>query len=357
MKILRKAPVGLIATVLVAICGTVLVCAGARAQATGGAAKAGKEKEDTCWVSGLVVKMADGSPLKNAMVRLENEEDHEHTIAARTSADGRFELRNVPAARYKLRVSRNGYVEKEYGQIKPSDPGAVLALAPGQDKNDVFFKLIPAAVIAGRVFDEDGEAVPHAVVMASREVYKEGHRTLTTKGFAETDDLGAYRLFGLAPGRYYVSATQGDWAEVTGDREFTAGSGEKGERGYTKTFYPGTPDLGRASAIAVKEGEEIPGTDIPLKQVAVYRIRGKVFNAVTRKGATDSYLQLISRTSRLEWNFGGGEQVRKSDGSFEFTRVVPGSYLLMAYWSEQGKTYSTQEKIDLGEMTWKACLW
>ena len=143
--------------VLVAAWGTVFVCSEARAQAASGAqggaaAKAGKEKEETCRVSGLVVKMADGSPLKNAMVRLENEEDHEHTIAARSGADGRFELRNVPAARYKLRVSRNGYVEKEYGQIKPSDPGAVFALAPGEDKR-VFFQLIPAAVIAGRVFD------------------------------------------------------------------------------------------------------------------------------------------------------------------------------------------------------------
>ena len=354
MGILGKALVGLMLVVLVAVCGTVLVCSEGRAQAPGGAqggaaAKAGKEKEETCRVSGIVLKLADGTPLKNATVRLDNEEDHEHTIAARTGADGRFELRNVPAARYKLRVSRNGYVAAEYGQVKPSDPGAVFALAPGENKKDVTFKLIPAAVIMGRVFDEDGEAVPHAVVIASREVYNEGHRTLATRGYAETDDLGAYRLFGLAPGRFYVSAVQGDFVEGTGDREFTGGSGEKGERGYTKTYYPGTPDLGRASVIVVKEGEEIPGADIPLKQVAVYRIRGKVFNAVTHKGAIDSYLQLVSRTNRLEWGFGGGEQVRKSDGSFEITKVVPGSYLLLAYWSDQEKTYSTQERIDIGE--------
>jgi protocatechuate 3,4-dioxygenase beta subunit len=352
VKTPHKALAGLMPMVLVSLLGALWVCAEAQAQAVSGeqggvAAKTGK-KEETCRVWGLVLKMADGSPLKNAMVRLENEEDHEHTIAARTGADGRFELRNVPAARYKLRVSRNGYVEQEYGQVKPSDPGAVFALAPGAEKQ-VRFTLIPAAVIAGRVFDEDGEPVPHAIVMASREVYNEGRRTLATKGFAVTDDLGAYRLFGLAPAGYYVSATQGDWGQVTGDREFTASSGEKGQRGYTKTFYPGTPDLGRASVIVVKEGEEVPGTDIPLRQVTVYRIRGKVFNAVTRKGATDSYLQLISRTSRLEWDFGGGEQVRKSDGSFEFAKVVPGSYLLMAYWSEQGKIYSTQEKIDISE--------
>jgi Carboxypeptidase regulatory-like domain len=87
------------------------------------------EKEATCRISGMVVKLADGAPLKGATVRVENGEDREHTIAAKTTADGRFELRNIPAGRYK----------------------------------DLLFRLIPAAVIAGRVFDADGE-VPNAMV-------------------------------------------------------------------------------------------------------------------------------------------------------------------------------------------------
>jgi len=343
----RAAAVGL---ACFSLFGTVLAAqAPSGAANTANATKAAKDKDETCRVSGMVVKMADGTPLKNATVKLENDSDHEHIIAAKTTADGRYELRNVPPGRYKLKVTRNGYVEKEYGQLKQSDPGAMLALSPGQQKQDVTFKLIPAAVIAGRVFDEDGEAVPRAMVVASREVYREGRRTLTMSGFAETDDLGQYRLFGLAPGRYYVSAAQRDWGEVTGDREFTATSAAPGEQGYVKTYYPGTPDIGRAAVIAAKEGEEIAGMEIPLKQVAVYRIRGKVFNAVTHKGGSEAYLALISRNKKLEWDFGGGQQVHKSDGSFEFPSVVPGSYVLLAYWSDQGKTYSTQQKVDVGD--------
>jgi hypothetical protein len=82
------------------------------AQAPGGAAgtaKASKEKNETCRVSGMVVKMVDGTPLKNATVQLrDNDEDREHTIATKTTADGKFELRNLPAGRYKLVVDRNG---------------------------------------------------------------------------------------------------------------------------------------------------------------------------------------------------------------------------------------------------------
>src|SRR4030095_1063754 len=106
--------------------------------------------EETCRVSGLVLKMSDGSPLKNAMVQLYTEADREHTIATKTTADGRFALQNVPAGRYKLSVSRNGYVTTEYGQKKPSDPGAAFTLRAEESRQDLVFKLIPAGAISGR---------------------------------------------------------------------------------------------------------------------------------------------------------------------------------------------------------------
>ena len=351
MKPLRKfraAGVGL--AVCFSLFGTALA-----AQAPSGAAnpanatKTAKDKDETCRVSGMVVKMVDGTPLKNATVQLRNNDDREHTIAAKTTADGRFALKSVPPGRYKLVVGRNGYVEAEYGQIKPSDPGAAFSLSAGEDKHDLLFKLIPAAVISGRIFDEDGEPMPRVVVLALRDEYREGRRTMAMKNFAQSDDLGQFRLFGLAPGRYYVSASEQKWGnDVTGDKEFLANEAQA-DKGYTKTYYPGTTELAKAVVISVKEGDEAPGTDIQLKQVAVYRIRGKLSNLITHKGGSNAYLYLMSRTRRLEWDFGGGQEVQKPDGSFEFPNVVPGSYLLTAYWEDQGKTYSTQERIDVGE--------
>jgi len=313
--------------------------------------KSDKEKDATCRISGMVVKLADGVPLKGATVRVENGEDREHTIAAKTTADGRFELRNIPAGRYKLIVSRSGYVAAEYGQKKPSDPGAAFSLSSGETKKDLLFRLIPAAVIAGRVFDEDGEAVPNATVTASRETYHEGRRTLATTAGASTDDLGSFRLFGLAPGRYYVSATERKWDQVVGDREFSGSAGQNAEQGYAKTYYPGTPDISRAAAINVKEGDEISGTDIALKQVAVHRVRGRVLNQVTHKPGQDVMVLLIPRTKRLEWDQGGQQEVKKADGSFEISDVVPGSYNLLAFWFDQteGKNHSAAQKLDIGE--------
>src|ERR1700740_942993 len=114
-------------------------------------------RTETCTLSGIAVRKLDGAPLKGATVWLGTDESHERTIATTTAADGRFELRNVPAGHYTLTVHRNGYVDALYGQKKPNDPGSTLTLMPGQKLVDLVFKLGQTGVISGRVFDEEGE--------------------------------------------------------------------------------------------------------------------------------------------------------------------------------------------------------
>ena len=329
----------------------ILFAVAASSQAPG-ISKHTNEKEQTCRLAGMVVRAADGAPLKSATVRLENGEDREHTIATKTAADGRYELRNVPAGRYKLMVSRNGYVQQEFGQRKPSDPGATFTLSPGQTKTDVVFKLLPSAVISGRVFDADGEPVTGAWVRASRETYHEGQKTIGLFAQATSDDLGAFRLFGLAPGRYFVSAIELRWGQTVGDKEFSGSAGNSGsEQGYARTYYPGTADITRAAAITVKAGDEIPSMDIALKQVTVHRIRGKVLNEVTHKHGQDVNILLMPRTKRQEWDFAGDAQVKKADGSFEIAGVVPGPYTIFARWfdEEEGKDHIAMQSIEVGE--------
>ena len=151
-------------------------------------------KEDLCKVSGSVVKLAGGEPLRKARVQLRSEEERTRTISSITDAGGLFTLKNVEPGRYRLSVSRNGFVAQQYGQRKPTDTGAVLTLRPGQEIKDLLFRLIPSAVIAGRILDEDGEPLPSVEVSATREVYAEGKRTLSTFTVVSTNDLGEYRL-------------------------------------------------------------------------------------------------------------------------------------------------------------------
>ena len=45
-----------------------------------------------------------------------------------------------------------------------------------------------------------------SIVQVSRLQYMQGRKQLGRSGGATTNDLGEYRVFGLAPGRYYLNA-------------------------------------------------------------------------------------------------------------------------------------------------------
>ena len=290
--------------------------------------------------------MADGAPLRKAHLSLKSVDDPNRVIGAVTDADGRFALRAIDPGPYRLTVSRVGFVTQEYGQRKPNTPGAVLTLHPGQELKDLIFRLIPASVISGRIFDDDGEPLPSVVVEAFRQVYSEGKRSRTTTSRVETNDLGEYRLHGLPPGRYFVSSVYPTWSRSGGEDD--SSSAEAQAEGYAPLYYPGTPDASKATPITIKPGEEISSIDILMRKVAVHQIRGYVYNQVTHKHGQGVNLFLLPKTNSSEWDFPNSVDVRKPDGSFVIPEVLPGSYMLISFWADDEVQYVNQQMIDVG---------
>jgi len=303
-------------------------------------------KKEQCSVAGMVVKLADSEPLRRARVILHSADDHTRSISVLTDAAGHFQLKGIEPGRYELNVNRVGFVTQIYGQKKPGDPGAVLTLRSGQEMKDLLFRLIPSAVISGKILDEDGEPLPEIFVSALRQGYLEGKPNLSTETTAQTDDRGEYRLFGLSPGRYFVSAVFPQWGRFSrGDEPEEA---QPNQQGYAKMYYPGTPEASKATAISIKEGEEIPSVEIFMRQLAVFRIRGRVYNQITHKAGTQTEVFLMPKTRTREW---GGEQrtsIQKQDGSFELADTLPGSYVLTAMWFDEGKPHIARLPIDVG---------
>jgi hypothetical protein len=319
---------------------------GAQVPPTASGAKPDAE-DQTCVVSGMVVAKADGSPLKGATVHLSSMDDREHTIADKTSADGRFTLKNVPAGKYSLKVSRNGYFDVEYGQKKPGDPGATLSLQRGQNVSDLQFKMGKAGVISGRIFDEDGQPMERVMVVALRNHYVEGHKELRVSTESESNDLGEFRLYGLSPGRYYVSADEPRWNHVVGEKEFTSVGKGADEKGHTKMYYPNAVDPDKASVVVVKEGEEVSSIDFLMKEVPVYRIAGRAVNLVSKHGTREIQILLTARNRENDYfGFGANSSV-KSDGAFEIPEVAPGEYTVMAIVFEESKIYSAEQDVDV----------
>ena len=57
----------------------------------------------------------------------------------------------------------------------------------------------------------------------------------------------------------------------------------------------------------------------------------------------------MPKKSGREWEFSGQQTfVLKKDGSFDIAEVLPGSYVLMAAWFDEGKVYSTRLPLEVG---------
>ena len=304
-------------------------------------------------MEGLVVKATTGEPLKKAWVMLGNVESRQPSYVTSTDSSGRFVLKEVEPGHYRLWVERSGYVPQEYGQRGVHRAGTILTLESGQSLRDIILRLVPTSAIAGRVYDEEGEPTAGVRVQALRYGYEGGHRQFMQAAGAVTNDLGEYRLYGLAPGRYYVSATYTPPIRklgVTGARATGHTDEPAPKEGYAPIYYPGTSQLGGAVPIELRAGQEVGRLDLTLLPTLTVRVRGRVLNAITGRPGRGAIVWLVPRDSGVrESPFRMQTIVENAQGTFEIRGVTPGSYVLSAYWMEEGEVYRARQTFNVGD--------
>jgi len=269
----------------------------------------------TAIIRGVVTSDA-GAPVRRAQVRA-NVSGMPGARVTSTDAQGRFELRDLPAGRWTLSASKPGFVTQRYGQRRPFETVSPLEVADGQ-KVDANFSLLRGGVINGRVQDDLGDPVANVRVMVQRRQMIEGRRRMVNVGVTdETDDTGAFRLYGLAPGEYYVSASlRANPLEQPGDGA-----------GYAPTYYPGTGNANEAQQVPVAAGEEV-SIGFSLLAVRLVRISGTVVSQSGEVGG--GMVQVVSAGDTGGGPIGAQGGGIQSDGSFTIANVAPGSYLLNA---------------------------
>jgi hypothetical protein len=303
-------------------------------------------------IEGLVVSAGTGEPLRRAVTMLRQVEGREPPYATSTDASGHFILKDIGPGRYRLWVERNGYVRQEYGQRAANRPGTILTLRPGQHLRDVVLRLIPTGAITGRVYDEAGEPIEGGRIRALRHSYEQDQRQFVQAATTVTNDRGEYRLYGLPPGHYYVSATYTPALarEVAGATAAQPTAGSILEEGYAPTYYPGTNDPSRAAPVALGAGEEVRGLDLALLPKRTVRVLGRVFNAASGRPGRGAMLWLHARESGARGPvFRKQTVVEDAQGGFEFRGVTAGSYTLWANWSEEGEVYRARQTLDVGD--------
>ena len=312
-----------------------------------------------CTVTGRVVAAADGNPLKSARVSLipeNNRSHHEEIYAASSDSDGRFTVKGVPPGRYRFFAVHTGFVEQHY-KAGTNDTGPVFSLKPGERVNDVLFRLTAAAVIMGRLSNEDGDPMEGAEVVALRRPNEEEeedddmpHRQKiqmhAAKG-AESDDRGQYRIFGLKPGEYFIKAEDSHeppMRNVPVDESFWVAMTLGSE--YATVYYPGVAQVSQAQVVPVKAGEEVQA-DITMRRVKTVEIVGRVIAATGP--AANSYVRLEPADSGVS-DF-DRQDTTDEKGNFRLRNVPEGTYYVLAYQREEGtRVYESRarQKIEVG---------
>jgi Polysaccharide lyase family 4, domain II len=254
-------------------------------------------------------------------------------LTATTDAAGRFSLTG-PEGVATVAAQRAGYFAPAIGGTSSLTVNATAQISARQAA-DVHLSLVPSGTINGRVTDVAGKPLVNTPVGVVRRIYRSGVPALDLVDGKESDDRGAYRLFQLPPGEYYVVALQG---RKTGGA--AVGAAAASEPAPVTTFYPNAIDLGSAIAIDLKPGDDLAGIDVQIRSELTHTVFGRVASTLPpgsevsamnkQVRATAAVLALLPHDATMVPDLVTGNISANPDGTFQIHGVLPGSYDLVA---------------------------
>jgi hypothetical protein len=225
-------------------------------------------------------------------------------------------------------------MREEYGQRVVTAPGRPVFLAANQTFKDATIQLTPTGTLTGRIFDESGQPATGAPVELLRSVYNLQGKTFQSVGTGMVDDRGEYRIFGVPPGRYYLSAGNPPGPIRPIGRGVP--SSAAGAARYENTFYPNVIDIEQAVPIEIRGGSETSMHMTIRRQLRTYHVSGKVIDAVT--GAPPPAINITLAYRNLTGGGGGFSSPNAYDpatGTFRMLNIAPGDYVVRAVEREQ----------------------
>jgi hypothetical protein len=215
-------------------------------------------------------------------------------------------------------ATKANYVRTAWGEQRTEGPGKRITLADGQQLDNINLSVTRAGVVTGKIVDEFGDPVTDVLVTAMRYQYVQGSRRLMQNGRGgQTNDIGEFRVYGLSPGQYYISATL---------RNFTGPMTDTSDRtGYAATFYPGIGNVAGAQRLTIAPGQTITGINLALLPIQTSKVSGTAMDAEGKPlaAAMIAVLQRIGMTP-----MGGNVSPVRPDGTFSIPNLTPGDYTL-----------------------------
>jgi len=289
-------------------------------------------QQDKCALEGIVVNRVTGQPVRKARLTLspvnppdssDNQRQDQSPLppaVVSTDAQGKFAFVDLEPGAYRLAARHDNYSDQQYGARKPGQLAEPIVLAPGTQKTDLEIRLAPYATISGRIRDEDGDPMQQVPVVVMAYQYTNSGRRLTERRTANSNDLGEYRIFNLAPGKYYLRVRP---APMRGLREDS----------FIAVYYPNSPDPSEAAPLELTPGRQLTSVDFTLRRTRAATDIDKpevhlaapanITGRVRIEGETQAKLSQVRVSLDGQVRGPGNGGTVTEDGAFGFRDVEP----------------------------------
>jgi protocatechuate 3,4-dioxygenase beta subunit len=271
-------------------------------------------------INGHIVT-TDGHSVPRAFVMLTRAGEPPRARPITTDENGYYAFPNLPVGRFMVTAFKPGYLGVAAAPTTAAFRGdasqRLVALEDAQPKTDIDVMMVGGGTISGQVFDELGEPLEGARVELLQLRYESGRRRLV--GVAPspplTDDRGVFRLYGIRPGQYVVSASA---SEVNA-----------AQLPYARMYFPGASYLADAQYVRVRPSENVGGLFISMRRIRTFSVSG-ILRDSSGQPTTGGTVQLLP-------SYGAATAVSipisariSDDGRFAFPGVLPGEYVIRA---------------------------
>jgi hypothetical protein len=214
----------------------------------------------TYTLTGTVLNSVTGDPIPRALVQVGER-------MRLTDSQGRFEFEGFAAGTYVISAQKPGFFPES--EISGGFSLPLTAIA-GRESLPTMVKLVPEGIIFGHIRDEDGEPLEGVAVGVQGWRIFDGRRQPQQFGGQITDEDGYFRIFGLVPGTFYLSATA-----PANRGGILLQPGRVAREGYPPTYYPGVRERSAATPIRLSAGQSVQA-DFALRRIPTFRVSGQL---------------------------------------------------------------------------------
>jgi hypothetical protein len=271
-------------------------------------------------ISGKVVNAQTNEALTGVTVSLGYGADAEKVT---TDENGAFRLKVTKPGPQHLMAEKSGFVRTSPGASGMMRLGTPIPVAAGQQVGGILLRMMPEAVISGRVVNEAGTLVPASVTVSGAAMPG------SMAGFASLTN-GVFRVGGLPAGSYVVSAQ--------GPRD----------QPFPLTYFPSELDPARGERITLGDAEQKSGIVIVMKETRYFTVSGRYTGELTSEQRDEATIQY----DRVDRRPQGIQPTGRLDGEQRFTVKLPaGEYRLKLLFFPRPAPGVRRQPLNLGFIT------